>query len=81
LKHLTGSELVEWVKHLPADQTFTVSIVAENAIHQPSTRTVNENKNTCVNGREIFLIQVEQAGIPPRSAHRYTQVSIIFVNY
>ncbi len=41
LKHLTGSELVEWAKHLPAEQTFTVSIVLE-----PSTRTVNENQNS-----------------------------------
>jgi len=46
LKHLTGSELAEWANHLPAEQTFSVSIVLENAVYQPTTRTVNENKNS-----------------------------------
>jgi hypothetical protein len=47
LKHLTGSELpAKWTKHLPTGQTFTVSIVAENAAHQPSiSDSVTKNKS------------------------------------
>ncbi len=47
LKHLTSQQLPpEWARNLPVGQTFTVSIVSENAGHQPSSAEhAVKNKN------------------------------------
>ncbi|HEC84776.1 MAG: hypothetical protein DRR08_23015 [Candidatus Parabeggiatoa sp. nov. 2] len=55
LEHLTCRELpAEWAKHLPAGQTFTVSIIAENPVPQPSTyEPVIEKKGTYAYLRQL----------------------------